>query len=260
MRDERAAHFFLTLLTGLALTAYLSWFSYRSAQEAAAQQLIDTGSAISQTLERELLRLERLPDFIAQLNAVQRQQSIHLFPYLLAADMLPSDPNSQTEGGQIPKPRSKVSREMDDQGRARAVETRRLMLPSGELQLSVNLTEFLTEATAPFASVPVSVSIFDLRTFAQDPFVTLTLGPESDGRDKLPQWLEELSYSSSLGAPQRDWLLRIQPRAAFNTQAQSGMPLLVFIAGCLISALLAQIVRLRANEAADPSDLPTQVP
>ena len=71
---------------------------------------------------------------------------------------------------------------MDDQGRARAVETRRLMLPSGDLQLSLNPTEFLTEATAPFASVPVSVSIFDRALLLRDP-LDADAGTRTDGRD-----------------------------------------------------------------------------
>ena len=50
--SERPISFDLTDWTGAHRSSKLVY--YRSAQEAAAQQLIDTGSAISQTLEREL--------------------------------------------------------------------------------------------------------------------------------------------------------------------------------------------------------------
>ncbi|MBK8971731.1 MAG: hypothetical protein IPM37_10320 [Hahellaceae bacterium] len=250
MRDDRALHFFLTLLTGLAITAYLSWFTYHSAQQAVERQLVGTSTAIVQSLDKELMRLNRLPEFIAHLDETQRQRSISLFPYVLSVEPAPPTP---PDAAGSPKPSSRhldpVTVDMDDQGHARAIQTLLVEQPSGALQLTLNISRFLSDATVPFTSVPVTLSVFDLRSFAQDPFFTVSLGPEQPEEQRSPQWLDELSFSTSLGAPSRDWLVRVQPRMGFNGYAHTNLPLIIFITGCLISALLAQIIKLRTGEA-----------
>ncbi|OZG75159.1 hypothetical protein BTA51_01885 [Hahella sp. CCB-MM4] len=101
------------------------------------------------------------------------------------------------------------------------------------IDLGVLLQNFQTQAQLR----GLSVSIYDLGRFSSDPFITLN--PEPPNQTNLLAEDRRWQYQNTVTLPDMDWMLRMAPTMTFQNRFDSHMALLVFVAGTLVSALLA---------------------
>lgn len=271
--DRRSATIPLTIFTGFLLTCFVTWWAWLGEQQQIHQQAVRTATDLVGTLERSLTALPALSALVGHLDPAGWQALQHTQPTLIGVArssgpepltwvLPPAEPVADLSA--IPGAAASTAQTDAEIGRVhlgRDREGRRtLSLPLWVRQDDVRWTLWfdlerqLQTTLSEARYTGLEVSLFDPRAFARDPFFRGLAGPRSEATTTTPT--APVTTTDNSGSPRAsspfestirigrvDWLVRIQPTAAFETANTGHLPLIWFITGSVISLLAGALVR-----------------
>ncbi len=263
--DKRTRYASVVFLLGLAITAFISYISYRVEQENARQYLIHAGTELATQLTQTLSTLPGLLEFARELNNDQLVSLKKLHPELVgygqwqppatkqperltwllpppdALAMLPEIPPPSFAGESRPVYLSRVAENLDADGRQRDYLYAFDYGNPSVIQVALlEISGLLNEALKAKHSQESELELFDLKRYSHDPFFQISLSNQSLSPERAKSgWITELGYQTSLNVLGNDWLLRLHPLESFRERINLRYTLTLFVCGTLISLILA---------------------
>ncbi|RMF18184.1 MAG: hypothetical protein D6758_04750 [Gammaproteobacteria bacterium] len=118
---------------------------------------------------------------------------------------------------------------------------------AGVLAVSLDLRAWLEHLLGLTTSGRLQTELYDLAWHTNAPVLRLGAPSPAPARASLPDWV----YDNIIGLGGREWLLRFHPTPGFIESRQSPLAIVLFVAGTLITSLIALLVAPRREELTD---------